>query len=310
MPIQTPTQIPTDRLVAEVETCISEFVAQRGLPRRLADAVLYAGLGPGKRVRPTLVVRSYEAIAGSVSSLSEAKGLLPAAAAAAAIEMVHAFSLVHDDLPAMDDDDLRRGRPTLHKHADEATAILAGDALLGLSTEILAVGVSDAALSVALLRELSVGTNDMIAGQVYDTYPDDDHDQEQVPALDRLVRVHRYKTGALLRAAARMGGRCAGATPTQLEALTAYADAVGLMFQVVDDLLDVTSDAEALGKATQKDSAAGKLTYPGLLGVEGAKAEVQRLHDEAHAALAPLGGPDGLAAALYRFADDLAVRQK
>ncbi|MEM7625080.1 MAG: polyprenyl synthetase family protein [Planctomycetota bacterium] len=306
MSTQTRSQpgLPADQLVAEVEACLRDFVTQRDLPRRLADAVLYAGLGPGKRVRPTLVVRACEAVAGSVASASTIEGLLPAATA---IEMVHAFSLVHDDLPAMDDDDLRRGRPTLHKHADEATAILAGDALLGLSVEMLATGITDPALSGKLVRELSVATNDMIAGQVYDTYPGEEAGSDHLPDIDQLVRVHRHKTGALLRAAARMGGYCAEASAEQLGALTDYADAIGLMFQVVDDLLDVTSDAVVMGKATQKDAAAGKLTYPGLMGVGGAKAEVERLRDSAHAALEPLG--DG-AQPLRRLADDLAVRHK
>ncbi|MEM1108327.1 MAG: polyprenyl synthetase family protein [Planctomycetota bacterium] len=292
--------LPHDRLVAEVESCVRDLVTQRGLPSDLADAVMYAGLGPGKRVRPTLVVRSYEAVTGPIDSLVDS----PLQFSGAAIEMVHAFSLVHDDLPAMDDDDLRRGRPTLHKYTNEAMAILAGDALLSLAVEMLATGVADPALSGRLIRELVVGTNDMIAGQVYDTFPErDDH----LPGIDRLVRVHRNKTGALLRASARMGGLCAGADAEQLEALTAYADAIGLMFQVVDDLLDVTSDTEALGKATQKDAAAGKLTYPGLMGVDGAEAEVERLRAEAHSALLSLGEP---AAALRGFADDLAVRRK
>lgn len=297
--------IAQDQIVREVEGYLQAFVKKRGLPSRLADAALYAGLGPGKRVRPTLVVRACEAVRGPLASLSEIEGLLPGAVA---IEMVHAFSLVHDDLPAMDDDDLRRGRPTLHKHADEATAILAGDALLGLSFELVAAGVDDQGLGLALVRELSVGTNDMIAGQVRDTFPEDpETGAEDGSDLDRLIRTHRLKTGALLRAAVRMGGRCGGATGPQLDALTRYAGAVGLMFQVVDDLLDVTSDAGVMGKATQKDAAAGKRTYPGLLGVEGARAEAQRLAADARDALEPLGEH---AHPLGRLADELAVRRK
>jgi len=301
MTTQTQLGLPQDQLVAEVEACIRDTVRERDLPRDLADAMWYAALGPGKRVRPTLVVRCAEAVAGP----TDLHAIRPALViAAAAVEMVHAFSLVHDDLPAMDDDDLRRGRPTLHKHADEAMAILAGDALLAMSVEMIAVGVADPALSGRLIRELTVGTNDMIAGQVYDTFPErDDH----IPGVDRLIRVHRHKTGALLRAAARMGGHAANANVDQLHALTDYADAIGLMFQVVDDLLDVTSDAAAMGKATQKDAAAGKLTYPGLMGVGGAEAEVQRLRAAAHAALDPLGDA---AQTLRQFADDLAVRRK
>ncbi|MEM8738201.1 MAG: polyprenyl synthetase family protein [Planctomycetota bacterium] len=305
---QTPVGLPQAQLVAEVEAVLRDTVRARGLPRNLADAVVYAGLGPGKRVRPTLVVRSYEAVAGPWGL-----GPMPAslAAAAVSIEMIHAFSLVHDDLPAMDDDDLRRGRPTLHKHTSEAMALLAGDSLLSMAFERLldeaACRPDDAAShfqAVRLTRELGRATTDMIAGQVYDSLPAFD---PHIPEVDRLGLIHRHKTAALLRAACRMGGICAQAQPEQLDALSRYAEAVGLMFQVVDDLLDVTGDAEELGKATQKDAAAGKLTYPGLMGMDGARAEVQRLRDTAHAALEPLG--DG-AAALARLADDLAIRRK
>ncbi|MBB6430342.1 polyprenyl synthetase family protein [Algisphaera agarilytica] len=292
--------MPQDQLVVEINAKLRDYVAQRGLPRNLADALLYSGLGPGKRVRPTLVVRSYEAVHGPLTDGPMPEALL---AAAVGIEMVHAFSLVHDDLPAMDDDDLRRGRPTLHKHTNEAMAILAGDGLLALSFELVTRNVNDPALGLALVGELATATNDMIAGQVYDTLPEDDG----VEGIDRLIRIHRNKTGALLRGSARMGGRCAGADASQIEALTRYADTVGLMFQVVDDLLDITSDAASMGKATQKDAEAGKLTYPGLMGVEGAQAEVQRLQAEAHEALEPLGAA---AEPLRRLADDLAVRRK
>jgi geranylgeranyl pyrophosphate synthase len=291
-------------LTAEVEAELRDAIRQRDLPRRLADALVYAALGPGKRVRPTLLVRSAEAVHGPIARLADLPGVL---SGAAAIEMVHAFSLVHDDLPAMDDDDLRRGRATLHKHTDEATAVLAGDALQTLAIEHVTTTVADPALALRLIRELAGGTRDMIAGQVRDTFPDDDEADAHVPPIDRLVTTHRLKTGALLRAAARMGGHCAGANADQLDALTDYADAVGLMFQVVDDLLDVTSDPEQLGKQTQKDAAAGKRTYPVLMGLDGARAEVQRLRERAHAALAPLGDR---AQALRSFADRLAVRQK
>ncbi|MEM9417934.1 MAG: polyprenyl synthetase family protein [Planctomycetota bacterium] len=292
--------IPLDQLIAEVDAKLRDYLSQRGLPRNLTDAILYSGLGPGKRVRPTLVVRSYEAVQGPLVDGPMPDPLL---AAAVGIEMVHAFSLVHDDLPAIDDDDLRRGRPTLHKHTNEAMAILAGDGLLALSFELVTRNVGDATLGLALVGELATATNDMIAGQIYDTLPEDDG----VHGIDRLIRIHRNKTGALLRGAARMGGLCAGGSESQIEALTRYADVVGLMFQVVDDLLDVTSDAESMGKATQKDAEAGKLTYPGLMGVEGAQAEVKRLQTEAHDLLEPLGAS---AEPLRRLADDLAVRRK
>ena len=296
-----------------VESRLREAIRQRaeapggGLPRGLADAMVYAALGPGKRVRPVLVVRSCEAVAGRVDLGSAPAGLWEAAAA---VELVHAFSLVHDDLPALDDDDLRRGRPTLHRHSDEATAVLAGDALLTLSTELLVGGVADPALALRLIGELSGATQDMIGGQMRDTRPEGEGADGGASVgrapIDRLMLIHRQKTGALLRAAVRMGGHCGGADARQLEALTGFAEAVGLMFQVVDDLLDVTSDGATLGKATQKDAAAGKLTYPGLLGVEGARAEVTRLRGVALDSLGPLG--EG-GAALRALAEGLAVRE-
>ena len=310
MPPMNPSPAPTaglqpDALISEVDAALRDFVRQRELPRQLADAMVYSLLGPGKRVRPMLVARAAEAVAGPIARLANLPGLLPAASA---IEMIHAFSLVHDDLPAMDDDDLRRGRPTLHKHADEATAILAGDALQTLAFETLATRVADPALAGRLIAELATATNDMIAGQVHDTFPDALDDLgPHMPEIDRLVTTHRLKTGALLRAAARMGGHCASANPDQLQALTDYADAVGLMFQVVDDLLDVTSDPQQLGKQTQKDAAAGKRTYPGLMGIDGARAEVHRLLADAESALAHFGAAGS---SLRHYAAALAARQR
>ena len=310
----TPPGLPATQLVASVEARLREAIRDRaeapggGLPRRLADAMVYAALGPGKRVRPTLVVRACEAVAGPVDLATPPVGLWEAAAA---VELVHAFSLVHDDLPALDDDDLRRGRPTLHRQTDEATAILAGDALLTLSTELLATGVADPGLALRLIGELSVATQNMIAGQTRDTRPEPtdagrDAAAAGLAAVDQLTLIHRQKTAALLRAAVRLGGLCGAADEPRLRALTDYAEAVGLMFQVVDDLLDVTSDGQTLGKATQKDAAAGKLTYPGLMGVDGARAEAARLHEAATDALRPLGEHGR---PLREIADQLAVRQ-
>ena len=302
--------------VAGVEEAIRSHVLGRGLPAALAEAVLYAGLGPGKRVRPRLVLLAFGAVAGGEAAAGAERA---AVRAAAAVEMVHAFSLVHDDLPAMDDDDLRRGRPTLHRHSSEAMAILGGDALLSMAFEVVA-GVDDAPLAAALTGELATATTDMIAGQVYDTLPGIADSADGLTsaatveaagvdpsAVSGLMRTHRLKTGALLRAAARMGGRCGGADAAQLDALTRYADAVGLMFQVIDDLLDVTSDAATLGKATQKDGAAGKRTYPGLLGLDGARAEATRLRGEALGALTPFGPA---AVPLRELAEALAERDR
>lgn len=286
--------------IEAVDRFLAEYLEQRPLPDNLREAVRYALLGGGKRMRPILVIHSCEAVGGKL------KAALPAAAA---IELIHCFSLVHDDLPAMDDDDLRRGRPTLHRHAGEAMAILAGDLMLGLAFEIIGTSITRAELATAVSRELALGANDMIAGQVYDTLPDFDGGIEP---LERLQMIHRHKTGALIRCSCRMGALCGGADARQLDALTRYAEAVGLMFQVVDDLLDVTQTTEQLGKKAGKDQAKGKLTYPGLLGVDASRAEVERLAARAQDALNDLDDGDARpsrpTAGLRHLCDYMAVR--
>ncbi len=290
-----PVAISNAQITEAVEQTMSRFIAERPLPHNLREAIEYALLGGGKRLRPLLVVRSCQAVGGRLEQ---------ALAPAAALEMIHAFSLVHDDLPAMDDDDLRRGRPTLHRHTNEAMAILAGDAMMGLAFELVLANMQPPALAARIVAELAQGTNDMIAGQVYDTLPDFD---PAMPEMERLRTIHRNKTGALIRAACRMGAICGDATEAQLVSLTQYGEAIGLMFQVVDDLLDVTKTTEELGKAAGKDAEKGKLTYPGLLGIEGSRAEVQRLHDQALSALEPLGDAAGPLRELCGF---LATREK
>jgi len=279
---------------ALVEAYASDFIDRRSLPRNLRDAIRYSFFGPGKRLRPILVIRACEAVGGQAQD---------ALAPAAAIELIHCFSLVHDDLPAMDDDDLRRGRPTLHKHTNEAMAILAGDAMMGLAFELVATHLSGR-LAGDVARELAECTNDMIAGQVYDTLPDFD---SSVAPMDRLRTIHRNKTGALIRGSCRMGALCGGATAAQLADITRHAEAIGLMFQVVDDLLDVTQTTEHLGKAANKDVDKGKLTYPGLIGIEKSRAEIARLRAEAHDALRSFGDK---AEPLRVLCDYMAVRSK
>lgn len=258
------------------------------LPANLLDAVRYSLLGPGKRARPLLVWHSHAAVLGARGGEVMMKPSRPAMEAedclwaAGAIELVHAFSLVHDDLPGLDNDDLRRGRPTLHKYTSESMAILAGDVMMGLAFQLLADKAPSASLGYSVTLELVQATNAMIGGQVYDTlggFPGGLSDEQ------RLAMVHRNKTGALIRAACRMGGLCAGPWKDSLERLTRYGDAIGLMFQIVDDLLDVTQTTEHLGKKAGKDQNAGKLTYPGVLGIERSRAEVRRLHGEAVDAL-------------------------
>lgn len=237
----------------------------------------YAVLGGGKRLRPLLVWHSCAAVGGLPETC------LPAAAS---VEFVHAFSLVHDDLPSMDDDDLRRGRPTLHIHTSEAMALLTGDALLNLAYATIAQTDISSDQKVLLVRELASGCAGMISGQIFDSIPEADPVIEDRPRLDRI---HRNKTGALIRASCRIGAICAGASRESLESVTTYADRIGLMFQAVDDLIDVEQSAEVTGKRTGKDAEAGKLTFPGLLGIEGTRKAIDQMCHEAFEALEPLG---------------------
>lgn len=263
-----------------IEAYLSDYLDQRNLPANLRDAAKYALLGGGKRIRPILVVRCCEAVGGKQDTA------LPPAAA---IELIHCFSLVHDDLPAMDDDDLRRGRPTLHIATNEAMAILAGDLLNTMAFELITDKVENPKLACQLVRELATATNDMIAGQVYDTIP---CFPEDLSDLQELQLIHHNKTGALLRCACRMGAIVGGADDKQLAAITDYAAAIGLMFQVVDDLLDVTQTTEKLGKTAGKDIVQGKLTYPSLIGIEATKQQIVELQTHAHKALDKLKTPD------------------
>jgi geranylgeranyl diphosphate synthase type II len=258
-----------------IDQYLAGFLRSRGFTPNLHDATAYSLLGQGKRFRPVLCLQACVACGGTPEA---------AMPAACALELVHCFSLVHDDLPALDNDDLRRGRPTLHRHAGEAMAILSGDLMLTLAFSLLAhrAGACD-----ELVRELSDATAAMIHGQVHDTLgglP------ENLSPLDRVAKIHANKTGALISAACRMGAiaaKAGGASmpPDALESLTTYAESLGLVFQITDDLLDVTQTAEHVGKRTGKDAAAGKLTYPGLLGIEGAERAAKEHADAAIDAL-------------------------
>jgi geranylgeranyl diphosphate synthase type II len=257
-------------------------------PPRLVEAMRYSLLGPGKRLRPVLVLMACEACGGTVEAA------LPAACA---LEMIHTYSLVHDDLPAMDDDDLRRGRPTCHKQFDEATAILVGDALLTLAFQVISADTQPPELAARCCLELARGSG--AAGMVGGQFEDLAWEQRRDGSLDVLEAIHRMKTGALFRAALRIGaligerGRVSapsiGAPSAKLEALDRYAQCLGLAFQISDDLLDVESSAEKTGKRVGKDAAAGKLTYPGLLGVAESKRRLDAVCAEACEHLAILG---------------------
>ncbi len=286
------------RPAARVDEFLDGYLKSVSLPANLVDAVRYSLLGPGKRARPLLVWHSFTAVAGEGA---DAGVCLPAAGA---VELIHAFSLVHDDLPGLDNDDLRRGRPTLHRKTSEAMAVLAGDCMLTLAFQLLAERYGETPLAAGLCRELALGTNGMIAGQVYDTlggFPSGITDET------KLELIHRNKTGMLIRASCRMGAMCAGADADALAAITRYADDLGLVFQIVDDLLDVTQTTEHLGKKAGKDAGAGKLTYPSVLGVERSREEVRRLHRESLEVLARFGSAS---TPLRRLADYLATRTR
>jgi geranylgeranyl pyrophosphate synthase len=245
------------------------------LPSGIADAVRYGLKSPGKRIRPLLVLYAYRAVGGNGDATLLACGP----------EIIHAYSLVHDDLPCMDDDDMRRGRPTVHKVYGSRTAIIAGVAMIPVA----AVVVRDAARGMRLPLEVAAkllqtlleagGVSGMIGGQLRDLAGEG----LSLSLADR-EEIHRAKTGALIVASLVMGARAGGATPLQVTAVERYGRAVGLAFQIMDDVLDVTSTSKALGKTTGRDVALGKSSFPALLGVEGAQARARDLiHDGLHA---------------------------
>jgi geranylgeranyl diphosphate synthase type II len=252
----------------------------------------YSLLAGGKRLRPVLCLTFSEAVARASNGGGEA-----ASDAACALECIHTYSLVHDDLPAMDDDDLRRGRPTNHKVYGEAMAILAGDALLTAFTLLATGPQAEQALRGRLVAELALaaGAGGMVGGQVLDI-------AEDRPAeLDYLNRLHRMKTGALIKAACRMGALAGGANDATLQAAEVYGDAVGLAFQIADDILDVTASADAMGKPTGADAAAGRHTFPAVVGLDSARQLAAAHVTRALTAVRELEGGDGPLAALARY---------
>ena len=246
----------------------------------LAEAVRYAVCDGGKRVRPFIVTRICELCGGSAAA---------AAPAAVAIECVHAFSLVHDDLPAMDDDDLRRGRPTCHRAFGEAIAILAGDALFGLAFEISAQRIDDPQVAAAVVAELAraSGWAGMIGGQTTDILS-----EEKPTDLALVQRIHRYKTARLFECAARLGAICGRVDAATTTAVATFGAQIGLAFQIADDLLDVTGTTESMGKAVAKDADAGKQTYPAAVGHDASRDAAREAMSRAIDAL-DVFGPDG-----------------
>jgi geranylgeranyl diphosphate synthase type II len=280
-----------------VDEALDRWVPQeRTDPSTIHRAMRYSLFAGGKRVRPILAMAAAEAVADAPAG---------AESAACALELIHTYSLIHDDLPALDNDDLRRGRPTCHKVFGDAMAILAGDALLTLAFEVLAkLDTIDAERRIALVHELAAASGTvggMIGGQVNDL-----EGEGKFPTAHLLDSIHRAKTGALLRASVRIGAIYAGASFAELAALTCFGEHIGLAFQIVDDVLDVEESSAALGKTAGKDAQQHKITFPAVYGIERSRemAEQERLH--AHLALRPF---DNRAQRLREIADYI-VRRK
>ena len=268
-------------------------------PGRLLDAMRHGALGGGKRLRPFLVVES-----AALFGVARAGALL----AGCGLELLHCYSLVHDDLPAMDNDDLRRGHPTVHKKFDDATAILAGDALLTLAFEVMAREEvhADANVHIALVRELAraSGIGGMAGGQMLDLAAEGRFDQKRTLAENEIVTLQAMKTGALIRFACDAGAILGKADAPARQSIARYGAAIGQAFQIADDLLDVEGDSATLGKATAKDAAAGKATLVSIHGAAGARAMLAQLIAEADTALAPFGDRADILRATARFTAD------
>ncbi|PWF49246.1 polyprenyl synthetase family protein [Massilia glaciei] len=293
--------VPFEQWMKSVQATVEEALggylpAANAVPLKLHDAMRYTALGGGKRVRPLLLYAAGDLFGADAGTLARA---------ACALEMIHVYSLVHDDMPCMDDDALRRGKPTVHVAYDEATALLVGDALQAQAFMVLAEADAVApARLVGMLRLLAhaAGSGGMCGGQAIDL-----DSVGLMLTLEQLEQMHQLKTGALLRAAVVLGA-LAGAdlSAEQIKALDTYSKAVGLAFQVVDDVLDATADSATLGKTAGKDAAANKPTYVSILGLEQSRALAEKLRCDAHEALAPFGDK----ACRLRQLADLIVQRK
>jgi geranylgeranyl diphosphate synthase, type II len=300
LPFRTMTTPATESLTQyftrrseEVNQWLDCLAPQEGVkPEQIHRAMRYSLFAGGKRLRPVLVLASGEAMGAATEDL------MPAACA---IEMIHTYSLIHDDLPAMDNDDLRRGRPTCHKAFGEALAILAGDALLTQAFRVLAMDAPqrDPLKQIRVLREIATaaGTVDgLIGGQVVDM----ESEGKEVDAAT-LEYIHHSKTGAMIRASVIVGGIIAGVNDEQLEKLEAYSQRIGLAFQIADDILDVTQTSEQLGKTAGKDLAVAKATYPAIFGFEASEQKARDLVDEAVEIVSSIAGDTRILQAIARF---------
>jgi geranylgeranyl diphosphate synthase type II len=280
-----------------VDDALDRFTpSESDLPETIHKAMRYSLFAGGKRIRPILCLQAAAAVSDNAPGGIEA---------ACSLEMIHTYSLIHDDLPALDNDDFRRGKPTNHKVFGDAMAILAGDALFTLAIQTLTkIAGLDAARKVALIEELvfASGTVEgMIGGQVTDI-----EGERQPPTKELLNRIHRAKTGALLRASVRMGAIAAGADAAQLEAASSFGEHVGLAFQIIDDILDIEESSDSLGKTAGKDVAQGKITFPAVYGLEASRTMAQNECRMAHEALGCFGDR---AARLRQIADLIVCRK-
>lgn len=298
----------------QIEEALDRYTRYHaGCPARLAESMRYSLLAPGKRLRPLLVLMAAEACGGNIGN---------AMPAACAVEMIHCYSLIHDDLPAMDNDDLRRGRPTNHKVYGEAMAILAGDSLLTRAFEIVARDVQPPAIAAACCATLgdASGAAALVGGQADDILGEQGHaggdhvgedqatyrgNEEKKDLTEQLLSalesIHERKTGAIFLVSLRLGGLTAAAAPNQIHVLEEYGRRLGLAFQIADDLLDVQGNEEAAGKRVGKDADRGKLTFPGLLGIDESARRARRLVAEACELVAPLGAAAEPLVSLARF---------
>ena len=267
-----------DALRQRIDDALDRYTQlDQDCPDHLREAIRYCLLAPGKRLRPLLVLTANQICGGQIEDA------LPAACA---VEMIHNYSLIHDDLPAMDDDELRRGRPTCHIKFDEATAILAGDALIPLAFETIVANTNPATVAAACVGELAIasGPCQLVGGQA-----DDLRLQFATPDLDSLEKIHRRKTGALLTVSLKLGGITAGASAEQIDCLARYGQHLGLAFQIVDDLLDLNGSSETMGKKTGKDAQAGKQTYPTVIGQAASRQRANEMIEQAIAAITMFG---------------------
>jgi len=282
--------------VAIVEAALEQCVPPESTePNSIHRAMRYSLFAGGKRIRPILALAAAKAVSEQVEGVAEA---------AAALELIHTYSLIHDDLPALDNDDFRRGRPTCHKMFGDALAILAGDALLTLAFEVLSTLRVDPETRILLVKELSraAGTvGGMIGGQVHDI-----EGERQPPTARLLESIHRAKTGALLRASVRLGAIYASAPENELAALTRYGEHLGLAFQIIDDVLDVEQSSDTLGKTAGKDEAQQKITFPAVYGLEKSRQMAMMERKSAHEAIEMLGPR---ADRLRQIADFVVLRQ-